>query len=115
WSFKGGGEMLAAFLDCLTEWTAQVEADLCAFAPATAEWNAVGGAFELLAVGAALAGQLRSDWTVIDLLDACLRPWEDAAAETAEMRNLFMRIVRHREMLADFVRAHVSATKGGQV
>ncbi len=115
WSFEGGSEMLAAFLDCLTEWTARVEADLSAFAPATSEWNAVGGALEVLAVGAALAGQLRSDWTVTDLLDACLRPWEDTAAETTELRNLFTRIARHRQMLADFVRAHISATKGGQV
>lgn len=115
WSFEGGGEMLAAFLECLADWTARAEADLSAFAPATAEWNAVGGAFELLAVGAALAGQLRSDWTVTDLLDACLRSWEDTAAETIEMRNLFKRIASRRQMLADFARAHISATKGGQV
>ena len=115
WSFEGGSEMLAAFLNCLAEWTARVEADLSAFAPATAEWNAVGGALELLAVGAALAGQLRSDWTVTDLFDACLLTWEDTAAETTELRNVFTKISRNRQMLCDFVRAHVSATKGGQV
>lgn len=115
WSFDGGGEMLAAFLDCLGNWTAQVEAELRAFAPVSADWNAIGGAFEILAVGAALAGQLRSEWTTTDLLDACLRPWEDTAAETTELRNLFSKIVRRRQMLADFVRAHISATKGGQV
>ena len=115
WSFEGGGEMLAAFLDCLAEWTAQVESELRAFAPTTAEWHAVSGALELLAVGAVLAGQLRSDWTVTDLLDACLRPWEETAAETAEMRSIFARIARQRQTLADFVRAHISATKGGQV
>ena len=115
WSFRGGGEMLAAFLECLAEWTARVEADLSAFAPATSEWNAVGAALELLAVGAALAGQLRSEWTTTDLLDACLRPWDDTAAETTEMRTLFRKIANRREMLADFVRAHISATKGGQV
>lgn len=115
WSFEGGGEMLAAFLDCLAEWTARVEADLRAFSPSTNEWNAVGGALELLAVGAALAGQLRSEWTVTDLLDACLRPWEDTAAETTEMRSLFAKIVNRRQLLSDFVRAHISATKGGQV
>lgn len=115
WSFEGGGEMFAAFLDCLADWTASVEAELRAFAPATADWNAVGGALELLAVGAALAGQLRSDWTVSDLLDACLRSWEDTAAETTELRNLFRKIERRRQMLVDFVRAHISATKGGQV
>lgn len=115
WSFDGGGEMLAAFLDCLANWTAQVEAELRAFAPVSADWNAIGGAFEILAVGAALAGQLRSEWTTTDLLDACLRPWEDTAAETTELRNLFSKIVRRRQMLADFVRAHISATKGGQV
>lgn len=115
WSFDGGGEMLAAFLDCLANWTAQVEAELRAFAPVSADWNAIGGAFEILAVGAALAGQLRSEWTTTDLLDACLRPWEDTAAETSELRNLFSKIVRRRQMLADFVRAHISATKGGQV
>lgn len=115
WSFEGGGQMLAAFLECLADWTAQVEADLSAFAPSTVEWNAVGGALELLAVGAALAGQLRSDWTVTDLLDACLRHWDDTAAETTEMRSLFKRIANRRQMLADFVRAHISATKGGQV
>ena len=115
WSFEDGGEMLAAFLDCLADWTARVEASLLEFAPSTSEWNAVGGALELLAVGAALSGQLRSNWTTVDLLDACLRPWENAAAETTEMRNLFRRIEGRREMLGDFVRAHVSATKGGQV
>lgn len=115
WSFDDGGEMLAAFLDCLANWTAQVEAELRAFAPVSADWNAIGGAFEILAVGAALAGQLRSEWTTTDLLDACLRPWEDTAAETTELRNLFSKIVRRRQMLADFVRAHISATKGGQV
>ncbi|KNH02924.1 hypothetical protein J121_888 [Qipengyuania citrea LAMA 915] len=115
WSFDGGGEMLAAFLDCLANWTAQVEAELRAFAPVSADWNAIGGAFEILAVGAALAGQLRSEWTTTDLLDACLRPWEDTAAETTELRKLFSKIVRRRQMLADFVRAHISATKGGQV
>lgn len=115
WSFERGGEMLAAFLDCLAEWTARVEADLLAFAPASTEWNAVGAALELLAVGAALAGQLRSDWTITDLLDACLRVWENTAAETNEMRGLFAKIARQRQTLADFVRAHVSATKGGQV
>lgn len=115
WSFEGGGEMLAAFLECLAEWTARVEADLSAFAPATSEWNVVGAALELLAVGAALAGQLRSEWTTTDLLDACLRPWEDTAVETTEMRDLFKRIANRREFLADFVRAHLSATKGGQV
>lgn len=115
WSFEGGGDMLAAFLDCLAEWTTRVEADLRAFAPSTTDWNAVGGALELLAVGAALAGQLRSDWTVTGLLDACLRPWENTAAETPEMRNLFAKIGSRRQMLSDFVRAHISATKGGQV
>lgn len=115
WSFEGGGEMLAAFLDCLADWTAQVEAELHAFAPAKDHWNAVGGALELLAVGAALAGQLRSEWTVTDLLDACFRPWQATAVETAEMRALFTRIVRRREMLVNFVRAHISAMKGGQV
>lgn len=115
WSFEGGGEMLAAFLDCLADWTAQVEAELQAFAPAKDHWNAVGGALELLAVGAALAGQLRSEWTVTELLDACLKPWEETAAETSEMRTVFSKIVRKRQMLADFVRAHISAMKGGQV
>lgn len=115
WSFEGGGEMLAAFLDCLADWTAQVEAELQAFAPAKDHWNAVGGALELLAIGAALAGQLRSEWTVIDLLDACFRPWQATAVETDEMRALFRRLVHRREMLVNFVRAHISATKGGQV
>lgn len=115
WSFEGGGEMLAAFLECLAEWTAQVEEDLSAFAPANSEWNAVGAAIELLAVGAALSGKLRSEWTTIDLLDACLRPWDDTSAETTEMRALFKKIANRREMLVDFVRAHISAMKGGQV
>ena len=115
WSFERGGEMLAAFLDCLADWTTRLEAELLAFTPSKTEWNAVGGALEILAVGAALAGQLRSDWTITDLLDACLRPWDETAVETNEMRSLFSRIARQRSMLMDFVRAHVSATKGGQV
>lgn len=115
WSFEGGGEMLASFLECLADWTARVEADLLAFSPVTAQWNAVGGAVELLAVGAALAGQVRSDPSVAKLLDACLQPWTDTAVETTELRTLFMKIAQKREMLVNFVRAHVSATKGGQV
>ena len=115
WSFEGGGEMLAAFLDCLADWTAILEEDLLSFAPATNDWNAVGGALELLSVGAALAGQLRSDWNIADLLDACLRSWAETAADTREMRSLFERISNQRERLVDFVRAHISATKGGQV
>lgn len=115
WSFEGGGEMLAAFLDCLADWTTRVEAELLKFAPANDDWNAVGGALELLSIGAALAGQLRSEWTVTDLLDASFRTWEDTAVEASELRALFKKIASRREMLSDFVRAHVSATKGGQV
>jgi hypothetical protein len=115
WSFEGGGEMLAAFLDCLADWTVRVEASLLDFSPTTSDWNAVGGALEILAVGAALSGQLRSDWTTVDLLDSCLRPWESVAAESNEMRALFKKIEGRREMLTSFVRAHISATKGGQV
>lgn len=116
WSFAGGGEMLAAFLDCLKLWVADVEQQLKALRKGRAGWDPLAAAFELLSVGAALGGKVKADATGADLIDAALANWpSEFSGESADLRKIYDRICRERVKLVDLARAHISGTKGGQV
>ncbi|GAU81823.1 protein DpdH [Bosea sp. BIWAKO-01] len=114
WDFPDGINMLAAFLDCLAIWTADVEMQLRALNNPAPDWSPVAAATELLALGAALGGRFKSDATYSDMVTALFEKWPDPLVESTDLRRLYLSLSTDHETFADFLHAHISATKGGQ-
>ncbi|TNC74347.1 protein DpdH [Rubellimicrobium roseum] len=115
WHFEGGDRALAAFLDCLDGWSAEVVRQLRHLVAPTPRWNQAAGALQLLCVAAAIGGKIKADATAADIIDAVFDGLpSDPAASTRDLRNLFAKLSREREHLVGVVRAQASSLKGGR-
>jgi hypothetical protein len=116
WDFENGGQMLAAFLDCVDAWSRDVENQLKIISGPKAHWSASAAALELLCVGAAVGGRIKQGARVGDVVDAAFSVWPpDCQAEAPEIRTLYDRVLKKREKLVEIARSHISSMKGGQV
>ncbi len=115
WDFQGGERALAAYLDCVEHWCSQVASQLAQLTTPTANWSPSAAAIELLCVGAAIGGRVKSEANAGDVIDAMFAGWSDEPAATAsEMRSLYAKLRKHRDDLVSLVRSQVSSMKGGQ-
>lgn len=116
WNFEDGEKMLAAFLDCVEAWSKSVEGQLRALCEPTPNWNQATASLELLCAGAAIAGKIKPDASIADMIDAAFGSWPDDCASTAtEMRTLYKALSRGRDKLASAAQAQLSSMKGGRV
>lgn len=115
WDFDQGPEMLAAFLDCLEDWSADVERQLRELTGPRDNWEAPRAALELLCLGAAIGGKVKPDSSTSEIVDAALGQWPDSPCEAPELRSLHDRLRSKRDKLFDIVRAQISLMKGGRV
>lgn len=115
WDFENGDTMLAAFLDCVEAWSKAIEQQLRLFCAPSPTWNQADAALELLCVGAAIAGKIRPDALVADMIDGAFTPWQPDCASTArEMEALYKVLVQSREKIVGIARAQTSSMKGGR-
>ena len=115
WDFEGGDRMLAAFLDCVAEWARDVESQLLAVARPSGHWDPTTASLQLLSVGAALAGKLKSDHTIEDIVNAAFDSWPSECHATTEgLASVYVRISKEREKLANQARSTISSMKGGR-
>ncbi|HLH72665.1 MAG TPA: hypothetical protein VKX96_05220, partial [Chloroflexota bacterium] len=111
-------EKLAALLDLTERCATEVVRQLRALEGDRTAWDPVAGAMELLAVTAALGGALPVAAASTEaILDRCFRaPREGAAAHYDDgLRKIYERLRGQHGHVVEFVRAHCSGTKGGQV
>ena len=116
WEFDDGDKMLAAFLDCVEIWARSVESQLRAICAPSADWNQGAAAVELLCVGAAIAGRIKPDATIAEMIDGAFNAnWPvECASTAAEMKLLYGKLQRNREKLAGIAQAQMSSMKGGR-
>jgi energy-coupling factor transporter ATP-binding protein EcfA2 len=115
WDFEDGDRMLAAFLDCVAEWSREVEEKMLAIARPAGSWDPSIAALQLLSVGAAIGGKLKSEFTLEDLVDAAFDTWPtECQASSDEMISIYTRVAKEREKLAEQARATISSMKGGR-
>ena len=116
WEFPNGEKMLGAFLDCVEIWAKDVEAQLRDICQPTPQWNQAAAAVELLCVGAAIGGKIKSDAKIADMIDAAFSAqWASECASTApEMKSLYDKLTRQREKLVGIAQSQMSSMKGGR-
>jgi energy-coupling factor transporter ATP-binding protein EcfA2 len=118
WNFETGDRALAAFLNRLEEWSANVSLQLQKVACPTSNWRPAIAALELLSIASAIVGRLKSASTIADTINAALVPansWsDDPPCSTQELRALYNKIYKNREALITAVRSQLSSMKGGQ-
>jgi hypothetical protein len=115
WEFEGGDRALASFLDCVERWTEQVVRQIQKLSAPNEAWSQAGAALSLLGVGAAIGGRVKADATLGDLIEAVFSNWPDEPAATAgEMRAVYLKLQRRREVLVDIARSQASSLKGGR-
>ena len=116
WEFAHGEKMLAAFLDCVEIWAKSVEAQLRAICMPTPQWNQAAAATELLCVGAAIGGRIKTDASIADMIDGAFSAnWASECASSAqEMKSLYDRLTKNREKLAGIAQSQMSSMKGGR-
>lgn len=116
WDFDDGEKMLGAFLDCVEAWSRNVEQQLRSLCAPTPKWNQADAALELLCVGAAIAGKIKPEASIADMIEGAFSSWQSDCASTArEMEILYAKLFRSREKIAGTARAQTSSMKGGQV
>lgn len=115
WDFQGGDRALAAFLDCVEQWCVQVVSQLRQLTAPAANWSQSAAAIQLLCVGAAIGGRIKSEANAGDIIDAMFAGWNDEPAATAsELRNLYAKLRKQRDELVGVARSQTSSMKGGQ-
>jgi Cdc6-like AAA superfamily ATPase len=116
WEFDNGDKMLAAFLECVEIWARSVEAQLRTLCAPSPQWNRGAAAVELLCIGAAIAGRIRPEATIAEMIDGAFSTnWPPDCASTApEMKALYDKLLRNREKLATIAQAQMSSMKGGR-
>jgi len=115
WEFGAGMEKLAALLDCLSAWKADVVEQLNGIHKTFTDWNPVCAAAELLAIGSALGLRSKQDAGYDEQLSALLSPWPADApgAVSSGLTNLYKKLEKKRVALRNYVRATTHAGKGG--
>jgi Cdc6-like AAA superfamily ATPase len=115
WEFAGADRALAGFLDCVERWTDQVVQQIQKLSVPSETWSQVGAALNLLSVGAAIGGRVKSEANIGDVIEAVFSSWPDEpAASAGEMRAVYTKLLRRREELVDIVRSQASSLKGGR-
>jgi Cdc6-like AAA superfamily ATPase len=118
WGFETGDRALSAFLRRLEEWSANVSLQLQKVASPNPNWNTGVAALELLTVGSAIMGRLKTAATIADTINAAFVPagsWSDEPpCSSTEMRVLYSKIFKNREALLSTARSQFSSMKGGQ-
>jgi hypothetical protein len=115
WNFDGGDRALAAFLDGMEDWMERVASQLRTIIAPSPKWNQANAALQLLCVGAAIAGRLKPGATPAEMIDAAFAVWTDDPAATApDLRNLYGKLQKHREVLVTIARSQLSSMKGGR-
>ena len=116
WEFADGEKMLGAYLDCVEIWARSVEDQLRAICTPAPEWNQAAAATELLCVGAAIGGRIKSDATIAEMIDAAFSSnWSsECASSVPDMKSLYGRLSKSREKIADIARSQMSSMKGGR-
>jgi hypothetical protein len=116
WRFEGADRAFACFLDCVERWAEDVVEQLRALTVPHESWNPANAALQLLAVGAALSGRIKTDATLGDIVDAAFSTWtDDPAASAPELRSLYAKLLRKRSELVAIAQSQISSPKGGRV
>lgn len=116
WDFENGDRMLAAFLDCVDVWARSVEQQLLSLCSPTPAWDQGTAALELLCVGAAIGGKLKSEPSIAEFIEGAfsnLPP--ECASRSRQMRDVYESLVGGRQNLSLVARAQMSSTKGGRM
>jgi hypothetical protein len=115
WDFEDGDRMLADFIDCLEVWTADVEGQLRALCNPAAGWSQTAAALQLLCVGAALSNKVKPDCSIAEMVDGAFSQWpSEAQASSAELKAVYDKLFKRREVLSELARAQISSMKGGR-
>lgn len=118
WNFENGHRYLAFSQICLQEWAEAAFALVRNAAPNNENWNAMDAATELLALGAALSGNISIESARGDLWSDI---WRRAPANapdrlfSSELQNIANSIARKWDKLQEHVKARAAGTKGGQI
>lgn len=117
WDFAGGSDALAIFLQCLEGWRDEIIGKLRKITHTTETWDHASAATELLAIGLAINGRLKSDADQIaDVASILASEWPtDVAAESAEMKRLYESLAQRQPELRGLIRSLCSGSKGGEV
>ncbi|MDX0698077.1 hypothetical protein GOD53_29190 [Sinorhizobium medicae] len=116
WDFENGDRMLAAFLDCVDVWARSVEEQLLALCSPTPTWDQANAAMELLCVGAAIGGKLKTDASIAEFIEGAFSTWQpECASRSKQMRDVYDSLLNGRPNLAQIARAQISSMKGGQM
>jgi energy-coupling factor transporter ATP-binding protein EcfA2 len=117
WDFEDGDQMLAAFLDCVEVWSRSVEEQLLRICNPSPKWNQGAAAVELLCVGAAIGGKIKSGGDIAEMIDGAFSAnWPAECASTApEMKSLYDRLLKNRDKLTSIALSQMASMKGGRV
>lgn len=115
WDFETGDHALSAFMDRLEEWSSDVASQLRRVANPSPSWNPAAASFELLCVGAAISGRLKSNSSTAEMIDAAFLSWtDDPACSSQELKGLYSKLLKQRELLLSSVRTQLFSMKGGR-
>lgn len=118
WNFEDGYRYLVYSQICLQEWAEAAFALVRDAAPNNENWNAMDAATELLALGAALSGNISTESARGDLWSDI---WRRAPANapdrlfSSELQNIANSIARKWDKLQEHAKARAAGTKGGQI
>jgi hypothetical protein len=116
WEFPGGAEKLVILLNLLDGWIIDVTRQLRELPRPTTDWRPSEAICELLAIGAALSGRMKSDSAPAEIISAMLTTWPpEPAASSSELITLYKRLADRRSSLIEAFRSMNSASKGGAV
>ena len=117
WDFPGGTRALGEFLGLLAEWQAEVVAQLQALVAPLPGWDHVSAACELLALGCAINGRIKSEADLTADIAALMAPdWpSEVAANSPQIQKLYQSLHGSQAELRRTVRSLCSAGKGGEV
>jgi hypothetical protein len=115
WAQAGGLEALAVVSELVAECSAEVLRQIRTLRADGGAWDPLGGAVELLLVGAALGGALPAEPTDAQLIAAVFAPvQEESTGFSPKLKGVYDLLKRHRPALKQLVQAHASGSKGGR-
>lgn len=117
WEFPDGVQLLTNLMESLENWATQIQQQLHALFGPQKGWHPVAAAAELLAIAHYACGRVKLDTSNEAL---AIQIWGKPQLATAsyaslDLKRLAEKLADKVPMLLDFLRAHSSGTKGGQV
>jgi hypothetical protein len=115
WSFERGGDYLIQTQECLEQWSDEVVRMLKNVPPRNERWDVIDAIAELLCVGAALSGKIRTTDPEKDLWNAMWGSMKEPgnAIRTSNLRNLTIDIAKQWDRMQYHLKAWHAGTKGG--